>query len=248
MSEITDFNKNYGKWFINAVLHAIKKYHLIDPGERICVALSGGKDSATLAFILSYLQRYSHLQFDLSAVHIKTGEYDTSTLKDFCAVLGITYLEDRIIPEQDAPEKSVCSLCARLKRGAIASLLQQHGIRKVAYGHHADDVAETFFMNLVQNQKLGSFSPKVEVNGSSVIIIRPMIYLEEATIQRIHQHLNLPELAWECSHAEKNLRSRYKQGVAQLNTLFHTSGFAKKIVASLENVDMTNTWSELPTE
>jgi tRNA(Ile)-lysidine synthase TilS/MesJ len=248
MSEITAFNRHYGKWFLNDVLHAIKHYRLITPGERVAVALSGGKDSTILAFILAYLQRYSHLTFDLCAVHVKTGEYETSPLKHFCEALKIDYLEDRIIPEQDAPEKGVCYLCARLKRGALSRLLPQYGIHKVAYGHHADDVAETFFMNLVQNQKLGSFSPKVEVKGSSLIIIRPMIYLQETTIQRIHQHLGLPLLVRECPYAEKNLRSHYKQGVAQLNTLFHTSGFAKKLVKSLENIDLTNIWSELSTE
>jgi tRNA(Ile)-lysidine synthase TilS/MesJ len=239
------FNKNYGKWFLTDVIHAISRYSMITEGEHICVALSGGKDSATLAYILTYLTRYSHLNFTLSALHIKTGEYDTGTLKALCNRLGIQYLEDRITPQQTDADQSLCYTCARLKRGAMSRLLDQQGIRKIAYGHHADDVAETFFMNMVQNRKLGSFSPKVAVPESDMVIIRPMVYLQEATIQRIHQRLNWPVLDWHCPHAETNIRDHYKQAVSQLSNLFHTSDFPRKLVDSLENIDSTNIWANL---
>lgn len=240
-----NFNKNYGKWFLNDVIHAISRYGMIDDGEHICVALSGGKDSATLAYILVYLIRFSHLNFSLSALHIKTGEYDTGILKALCDRLEIQYLEDRITPQQESSDQSLCYTCARLKRGAMSRLLAQQGIRKIAYGHHADDVVETFFMNMLQNRKLGSFSPKVAVPGSDMLIIRPMVYLQEATIQRIHQHLNLPVLNWRCPHAETNIRDRYKRAISQLNSLFHTSDFPRKLVDSLENIDTTNIWVDL---
>ena len=239
-----DFNKNYNKWFVKDVLRAIKKYSLIENGESVCVALSGGKDSTTLTYILSYIKRYSHLTFDLSAVHIKIDNYDTSVLKQFCDILEIRYIEGRLVLEREVPDKNICYLCARLKRGAISKLLEQHDIRKVAYGHHADDIAETFFMNIIQNRKLGSFSPRVEISESPLVIIRPMIYLEETVINRIHQHVELPVLAWKCRYAEKSLRNQYKQSVTQLDTVFHTSGFARKIVESLENIDFTNIWSD----
>jgi tRNA(Ile)-lysidine synthase TilS/MesJ len=240
-----NFNKNYSKWFLTDVNHAISRYRMIDKGEHICVALSGGKDSITLTYILAYLIRYSHLKFTLSALHIKTGDYNTDILKKLCDNLDVRYLEDRILPKQKNSGKSICYTCARLKRGAMAQVLQRHGIQKIAYGHHADDVAETFFMNMVQNRKLGSFSPKVIVPNSDMIIIRPMVYLEESIIQRIHWYLDLPILEWQCPHAETNVRDQYKQAVAQLNILFQTSDFAKKLVASLENLDTTNIWTNL---
>jgi tRNA(Ile)-lysidine synthase TilS/MesJ len=216
---------------------------MIDDGEHICVALSGGKDSATLAYILTYLARFSHLNFSLSALHIKTGEYDTGILKALSDRLDIQYLEDRITPQPADAEQSLCYTCSRLKRGAMSRLLAQQGIRKIAYGHHADDVAETFLMNMVQNRKLGSFSPKVEVPESDMVIIRPMVYLQEVTIQRIHKLLNLPVLNWHCPHAETNIRDHYKQAVSQLGNLFHTSDFSRKLVDSLENIDTTNFWN-----
>lgn len=240
-----EFQKNYHKWFGKDVLRAINRYKMILPGEKVCVALSGGKDSMVLLFVLQYLKRFSSLSCELSALHIKIGEYGTDVLREICAALNIVYLEDRLRFDQPVPEKNVCALCARLRRGAISQVVSQHGIKKVAYGHHADDVAETFFMNLVQNQKLGSFSPKVEYTDNPMVIIRPMIYLEEATIQQIHQHVGLPILDLQCPYASANIRRGYKHHLAQLNTLFHTKGFSKKVVAALENLDKTNIWSDL---
>ena len=240
-----EFHKNYQKWFVKDVLRAIKRYSLIMPDERVCVALSGGKDSITLLFILRYITRFSHLKFDLSALHIRTDNYSIDVLKQLCETLEVRYLEDTLVFEQDVPPKNICYLCARLKRGAISELIQQHNIQKVAYGHHADDVAETLFMNIIQNQKLGSFSPRVEYTNNRMVIIRPMIYLEERVIRRIHHHVGLPVLDFQCQYAERNIREQYKASITQLNHVFHTSGFAKKVVASLENLDETNIWANL---
>ena len=237
------FNKNYGQWFLNDVIHAITRYGMIDHDEHLCVALSGGKDSVALTYILAYLTRYSYLRFTLSALHVKTGDYDTSVLQTFCIGLDIRYLEECMIPGSTRSDTNICYTCARLKRGAMSQRLTQEGIRTIAYGHHADDAAETFFMNMVQNRKLGSFSPKVEIADSQMIIIRPMIYLTEAAIQRIHAHLGLPTLDWQCPHAAANIRNSYKQGVSQLNSVFQTTDFPQKLVASLENIDTTNLWS-----
>ncbi|GAK61402.1 PP-loop domain protein [Candidatus Vecturithrix granuli] len=243
-----EFQKNYQKWFGKDVLRAIKRYGLIEQGEKVCVALSGGKDSMTLLFILQYLKQFSYLDFDLSAVHIKIGEYETGVLRAICESFEIEYLEDRLLLEQRAPEKIRCYLCSRLKRGAISNVLRQHEIQKVAYGHHADDVAETFLMNLIQNRKLGSFSPKVEYANNPMILIRPMIYLGEATVQRIHQHIGLPVLDAPCPYANDNIRRQYKQSIQQLNTIFRIKAFSKNVVAALENLDETNIWSRLVKE
>jgi tRNA(Ile)-lysidine synthase TilS/MesJ len=242
------FQKHYHKWFGKDVLCAITRYGMIRPGEQVCVALSGGKDSLTLLFVLQYLRRFCSLACDVSALHIKTGEYETDILRDVCAALHVEYLEEPLRFEQPAPEKNVCALCARLRRGAISQVVKQQGIQKVAYGHHADDVTETFFMNLVQNQKLGSFSPKVAYADNPMVLIRPLIYLEESTIRRIHQHVGLPVLEFRCPYASANIRQDYKHHLAQLNALFHTKGFSKKVVAALENLDATNIWSDLSVE
>ena len=241
----TEFSKNYRKWFLKDLLRAIETYEMIQDGESITVALSGGKDSSCLLFMLFLLKSYSHLTFKLSAIHIKVSDYNTEVLQRFCKTLEIPYFEEQLRLKQTSIEKNICYTCARLKRGAISHCLNHHQIHKVAYGHHADDVAETLMMNMIQNRKLGSFSPKVGVPESELVIIRPMVYLEESTIQRIHTYFKLPLLSYDCPHAKANIRSVYKKGVSQFNDLFNTRGFAKKLVASLENIDQTNIWGNV---
>jgi tRNA(Ile)-lysidine synthase TilS/MesJ len=226
-------NRNYGKWFASDVLRAIRRYAMIEPGGRVAVALSGGKDSATLLFILNYLRSHSHLRFDLSAVHIRTAEYDTGVLRQLCDGLAVPYLEDDLRRKATTSRTSVCYTCARLKRGAIRALLQRHGIGTVAYGHHATDAAETFFMNLIENRRLGSFSPKVDI-GEGVVIVRPMIYLEESTVSRIHKHAGLPLLDFICPHAEHNVRREYKTRLAEMERLLEANGLARTVVEALE--------------
>ena len=238
----TDFNKNFGKWFVNDVLKAIRNYNLIALDEKVCVAISGGKDSITLLYILWFINRYSHFKFDISAVHIKTYDYNTDVLHYLCEELTIPYFEDKLIQKQTTPKTKRCSICSHLKHGGISKLLENHCIQKVAYGHHADDVAETFFMNIVKNRKLGSFSPKVEVTDYPVTMIRPMIYLEETQIKRIHEFVGLPILSYNCPYEKDNIRVKFKHYILKMNSLFRTKNFSKKLVESLENIDYTNIW------
>ena len=100
-------------------------------------------------------------------------------------------------------------------------------------------------MNILYNGKLGSFSPKVGYDDNPMQIIRPLVYLSEAAITRIHRYMGLPLLDYRCPHEERNVRSRVKRGVGELDALFGTRGFSRKVVAALENVDGTNLWQDL---
>lgn len=243
-----EFNRNHKKWFTSKCLRAIASYRMIGEGEPVCVALSGGKDSTVLLYILWYLNRYCDISYPLSAAHIKTADYDTSVLRALCDELGVEYLEDEIRREEHGEQAKSCYLCSRLKRGALKNLAQSRNIRVLAYGHHADDVAETFFMNIVHSAKLGSFSPTVGVPESTVRLIRPMIYLREKTIRNIHRYLQLPLLGYSCPHEPASRRMGLKANMAQLDELFHTSGFVDKLVASLENIDQSNLWQSCRTD
>jgi len=239
------YDKHYGKWFLHDVLRAITTYDLIREGERVCVALSGGKDSTTLLYILWYLKSYSHMTFDLSALHIRTERYDTYVLRALCDDLGISYIEESLDLQQDIPAKSICYVCSRLKRGAISDVLKGQEIRKIAYGHHASDVAETFFMNIVKNRKLGSFSPRVEYEDNDMVIIRPMVYLDEPLIEKIHSHAGLPVLHYQCPYEAQNIRKDFKEAVGKLDTVFNIQGVPRLLVDSLENIDVTNIWENM---
>jgi len=237
------FDKNFGKWFINDVLRAIRKYELISENEEIAVALSGGKDSTTLLYILAYLKKFSNLSFFLSAAHIKIADYDTSKLRDFCMDLNVTYYEVKLSPEN---EKSIenCYICSRLKRGALSSLLSKHEIFKAAYGHHATDIAETFLMNIIENKKLAALTPKVKITESPMSIIRPMIYLEEERIFKIHEHLALPHFDMPCPFKTKTRRDRYKEIIASINKQHPSLHFVNRLVNTLEKSDLRD-WKQL---
>lgn len=172
------YDRNYGKWFLGDVQRAIETYGLIEGGDKICVALSGGRDSSVLLYILWYLTEYTHLGFDLWALHVRTGDYDSTVLGDFCS-------------------------------------------------------------------KLGSFSPRVEYDDNDMIIIRPMVYLDEHRIAGIHRHSGLPVLAYTCPHEAESLRNRYRDALSELNDVFFTKRFSLRLVQALENIDHENVWEDL---
>ncbi len=240
------FNKYHAKWFVTPVMRAIRKYALIAEGDRVCVGLSGGKDSITLLYILRYLQRYSHLKYELSAIHIKTSSrYETTVLRDYCDALEIPYVEATLQVPSNLDTEKVCSICARLRRGAAARALAEGGIPKLAYGHHADDATETLFMNIIQNKKRGSFSPKVIIEDSPVTIVRPMIYLNGETIAAVHRYAGLPRLDFTCPYARHNIRERYKETLRLLEARLGVRPLSRLVVHALENVDETDLWQNL---
>jgi len=245
MVEPIVYNRNFSKWFAKDVLRAIKKYRLIQGDDMVSVALSGGKDSMTLLFILNYLRQFSYLKFELEALHVKTADYDTEVMQEYCRNLGVPYRETVLEQGPDLVEVNPCYICSRLKRGALSKLTVQHQKSRVAYGHHADDAAETLLMNMIQNRKLGCFSPRVSVTGSPMVIIRPMIYLAEETIRRLHVYASLPLLDYRCPHEETGLRKEFKKRVAGLDAYFGITGFSRRVVDAIENLDRTNIWSDL---
>ena len=242
MNGVPVYNRNFGKWFANDVLRAIRRYGLIEQGEQVGVAVSGGKDSTALLYILEYLRCFSPLRFSLTAVHVKTAGYDTGIIAGLCKRMKVPYLETSLKRLPGERVKNHCYVCARLKRGALHDLLSARGIKKVALGHHATDVVETFFMNMLEHKKLGSFCPRVETGGSGLTLIRPLVYLDEETIVRIHRRAGLPLLSYKCPYAETNLRSRYKERLREVERVFGIKNLGRKIVASLENVDASNSW------
>jgi len=122
------FDKNFGKWFINDVLRAIKKFKLITENDIISVALSGGKDSTTLLYILAYLKKYSDLSFSFTAAHIRIADYDTSKLRDYCRSLDVEYYENKLSSENEIRLK-LLYLLASEKRSFICTADQERNIQ-----------------------------------------------------------------------------------------------------------------------
>ncbi|MBN2695317.1 tRNA 2-thiocytidine biosynthesis protein TtcA [bacterium] len=242
--------KSMKNWFLKDLIKAVTKYKMINNGDRVTVALSGGKDSVTMLYMLYILKKQSHINFELSAIHIKTSNYDTSNLKEFAEKFETPYYDVDIEFENSKDfssinKNSICYWCSKVKRGALLKFANQLNIDKIAFGHHADDVAETFLMNIIQNRKLGSFSPKVIYDNQHCEIVRPMIYIRESKISEIHSKMNLPTLKYRCPFESENIRGGFKEKTKEIEKIFEKKDFVLSLINSLENIDETNIWKNL---
>lgn len=240
------FLKKYSENFGKPMLRAIKNYGMIKTGDRIAVGLSGGKDSIVLLYLLAWLQKFSHLEFELSAIHINTfGNNDNEILQKLCDDLDIKLFIEHLQRPDDLPPKSICSACARLKRGAMREICQSQGISALAFGHHATDAAETLLMNMLINKKLGSFCPVVSIPESDIKIIRPMIYLTENKIINLQKEFELPVAEHHCPYEDKNQRSDYKKLLKNISEVSGVIDPELQIVGALENIDDSNLYSNV---
>ena len=189
---------------IGKAKRAIEDFNMIDDGDKIAVGLSGGKDSITLLYSLYYLQKFYHKKFTLMAITIHPGSetFKTDELEKMCAELGIEYLvynsDIANVVFNIRKEKNPCSLCANMRRGMLNSLAVEHNCNKIALGHHADDVMETFLMSLLLNGKIHTFSPVTYLSRSDVKTIRPFIYVDEKIIRVIARDKNYPVMGKCC--------------------------------------------------
>lgn len=183
---------------------AIDEYNMIEDGDKIAVALSGGKDSFTLLLGLKNLQRFYPKKFDIIGVTINPGFefFDSSLIKDFCDKLDVPFFEEHSHAQEIVfeirKEKNPCSLCANLRRGALNTVAKREGCNKIALGHNEEDVLETFLLNLFYAGSIGTFSPKSYMNKSEITLIRPLIYATEKYIQNFVKRNNIEVMSKAC--------------------------------------------------
>ena len=173
---------------LSPMRRAINDYNMVQSGDKIAVGVSGGKDSLMLLTLLKAYQRFSEHSFELCGITIDMGftENAYKPVEDYCRQLGIDYYTEKTdiaeIIFDVRKEKNPCSLCAKMRRGALNNKINQLGFNKLALGHHRNDVVETFLLSLFYEGRLNTFQPVSYMSRSNVTLIRPMIYIDERDI------------------------------------------------------------------
>ena len=207
---------------IGLVRRCVEDYNMIEPGDRIAVGVSGGKDSLALLVFLAELRRYHSAPFTLEAITVDLGfGMDYSAIEDLCKRLDVPFT---LVPTQISQvifdhrkESNPCSLCAKMRRGALNQAIVDRGLNKLALGHHYDDAVETFVMNLLFEGRIGCFQPVTDLDRMGVVQIRPMLYLHEKTVDNFVRKMDLPVLDNRCPVDKSTKREEVKQLVFDLS-------------------------------
>ena len=197
---------------------AVDDYKMIQDGDKIAVGVSGGKDSVMLLKALCDLKRFYPADFQIVAITLDMRfdnvDGDFSPVQKLCDEYGIEYVIQKTdlyeIIFNIRKEECPCSLCARMRRGILHDTAKQLGCNKIALGHHLDDAAETFMMNLLIESRVGCFAPVTYLSRRDITMIRPLIYVRESAVEQAVERLSLPVIESKCPANEKTKREDAK--------------------------------------
>ena len=211
------------KRILSYTRRALDDYQMIKPGDKIAVGVSAGKDSLTLLCAMAELRRFYPVPFELVAVTVDMGfegGMDFSPIQKLCDELNVPYhitkTEISKIIFDIRKEKSPCSLCAKMRRGALHRAAKDLGCNVVALGHHFDDAVETFMLNLFFEGRLGCFSPVTYLSRMDITLIRPMIYMPEKEVRYFANKVDLPVIKSPCPADGNTQREQMKQLLSRL--------------------------------
>ena len=205
------------KLLLSYARRAVDDYEMIDEGDKIAVGVSAGKDSLALLVALAQMRRFYPKKFSLIAITVDMGfeGMDLTPIKEFCEKLDVEY---HVVPTQISKiifnvrkEKNPCSLCAKMRRGALHTAAKELGCNKVALGHHFDDVVETFMLNLFYEGRLGCFQPVTYLSRIDLRLIRPLIYMPEKDVRYFASKTELPVIKSPCPADKNTERERMKE-------------------------------------
>lgn len=231
------------KRMLSFVRRAVDDYAMIEEGDRIAVGISGGKDSLTLLETLAQMRRFYPKKYDIVAITIDMGfeGSDFSELRELCRRINVTYevvkTEIAKIIFDVRKEPNPCSLCAKMRRGALHEAAQRFNCNKVALGHHYDDAIETFMMNLFFEGRLGCFSPVSYLSNRKITLIRPMIYAQEKDVLYFTRRRSLPIVTSPCPEDHNTERENMKNLLSDLEKT--NKGLKHRIFTAMcrENID-----------
>ena len=211
------------KRILSFTRRALDDYQMIEAGDKIAVGVSAGKDSLTLLCAMAELRRFYPVPFELVAVTIDMGfeGADFSPIEALCRKLDVPY---HVIPTEISKiifdvrkEKNPCSLCAKMRRGALHNAAKDLGCNVVALGHHFDDAVETFMLNLFFEGRIGCFSPVTHLSRVGLKLIRPMLYMPEKDVRYFARKAELPVVKSTCPADGNTQREEMKQLLAELD-------------------------------
>lgn len=227
---------------------AIDDYHMIENGDRIAVGISGGKDSLTLLYALHGLMRFYPQRFALCAVTVDLGfdNLHLEQIKQLCDELNIPYhivrTEIAQIVFETRKESNPCSLCAKMRKGALNEAMLAAGCNKIAYAHHKDDVIETMMMSLLYEGRLHTFQPVTHLDRTGITVIRPLIYLNEADIIGFVRKNHVPVVKSPCPVDGHTRREYIKQLIRNLN--LENPGVKERMFTAVQNSQLDG-WQKI---
>jgi tRNA 2-thiocytidine biosynthesis protein TtcA len=228
------------------ITRAIKRFELIQDGDRIGVGLSGGRDSSVLLFALSSLRKRAPVSFEVMGLHVDCGfGIDTRPLEALCSLAEVEFhtVQTPIAKALEAriADTSPCSLCAHLRRGAVNSLAKSLGCNKTALGHHSDDALETLLLCMIYESRIATLKPISYLDRTGITLIRPLILVRRETIERAVSCYGLPWAPNRCPYEGKSKRSTVRAFINHIESI--EPGAKARLITSLCNVHVDSLWT-----
>ena len=236
------------KTVLGAIRRADEDFGLIGEGDRVAVGVSGGKDSLLLLYALSLYRNFCARRFELFAVTLTLGLYDMDTrpIGELCDEIGVPYVVKETdigkVVFEERKEKNPCSLCAKMRRGALCDALNEMGCKKLALGHHRDDAIETLFLSMLYEGRIHTFHPKTYLSRSGITQIRPMVYVSEKHIIHMSRELALPVSKPQCPAAGDTKREDVRELIRSITKKYPNA--REQLLSALQNEEQYGLWNK----
>lgn len=243
------------KKILGALRRAVTDFKMIEDGDKIAVGVSGGKDSLVLFESLYRYSKFSPEKFSLIAVNVNMGfketkEEEMQALRAYFEEKGVPFFEEKTdiaeIIFNVRKETNPCSLCSKLRRGALCSIAHREGANKVALGHHADDVLETFLLSLTFEGRLSTLAPTSYLSRTETTVIRPLLYADEKDIRGVARRYELPVVFNPCPADKHTKREYMKKLVEDLRA--DIPDIRKNMINAIEHPERYNLWEKASEE
>lgn len=238
--------KRLNKLLFRKVRDANLGYHLVEDGDRVAAAMSGGKDSCAMLYFLHLLRLYTPLRFDIIPIYIDLGwNNNIESLRSLSQELDLRLVVEhtnigRVVFEH-RKEKNPCALCSNLRRGALSRVAREQGCNKIALGHHLDDVVHTLFMSILYEGRYKVFKPLTYLDRSDIYLIRPLIYVREAEIESFMSYMGFQPTVNKCPADGQTKRGEVQHLLDTMEEIH--PGARQQFLAALERVDTESFWT-----